>query len=90
MAGLTCSVNTCANHNGGYCCRNSIKVDGPSAVMKDQTLSRREWKVPSNSLHLRSRQPAHGDPLLGQPLRDNQNVTASADHATFRAARLRG
>ena len=37
MAELTCSVNTCASHNGGYCCRNSIKIDGHSAVMKDQT-----------------------------------------------------
>ena len=37
MAELTCSVNTCASHNDGYCCRNSIKIDGRSAMMKDQT-----------------------------------------------------
>ena len=37
MADLTCSVNTCASHNGGYCCRRAIEIHGPGAAMKDET-----------------------------------------------------
>lgn len=71
MAELTCSVNTCASHNGGYCCRNSIKIDGHSAVMKDQTFC---GSFPAENRRRCQRslrqhpQSAHGDPLLRQPL----------------------
>ena len=37
MTGLTCSVNTCINHCGGYCSLHSVKVGGHQAAMKDET-----------------------------------------------------
>ena len=44
MADLTCSVNTCASHNGGYCCRRAIEIHGPGAAMKDETFC---WLLPA-------------------------------------------
>ena len=85
MAGLTCSVNTCANHNSGYCCRNNIKVEGPSAVMKDQTFcssfqERMEGAV--NSTCGSTPNPHMEIRCSASRCAYNQNGHCSADHVT--------
>ena len=51
MAELTCSVNTCASHSGGYCCRHGIEIDGRNAVMKDDTCCRSFQKKDSGAMN---------------------------------------
>ena len=93
MAGLTCSVNTCANHNGGYCCRNNIKVEGPSAVMKDQTFcssfqERMEGAV--NSTCGSAPNPHMEIRCSASRCAYNQNGHCSADHVTVSGGSAEG
>ncbi len=37
MTKLTCQVTSCANNQNTLCSLSNIKIDGPSAVKKDQT-----------------------------------------------------